>query len=405
MTRSDGTRRGTVAPLTVLLMIPLVGMLAFSIDVGYVALVQSELQNAADAAALAGAEKLQGLYVQFHMPGQTQQSEIFLRAVNNAETGDCPKYTAKTFGRSNKAGNVGITVPDEDISFSYRDASGTEHPAVYPHRFPNTIKVVARRDNSANTPLTLFFGLLLKQNRVDLTAVASATIYTGEATSATPIPGVKAHILPVALDVNIWTEFLVSGRSGGPGGNIHYDKDGIPQLHVYPNPGSAPGSFGLIDVGRGHSDVPAFRNWVSEGRTPNDIQYLIDHDLLPVTVASPKWWRCGPDMRSSLVENFAAVMGQPSLIPVFAPHQGLPGQAGYQAARVDGSMSEYNVVGFVGVTVTQAEKSGDSMDISIQPHAVVDPTIVIPRPRPAGRRPNPTLGRLTTTFISAKLTQ
>jgi uncharacterized membrane protein len=39
------------------------GMLSFSIDLGYIALVKTDLQTAADAAALAGAEKLQQLYV------------------------------------------------------------------------------------------------------------------------------------------------------------------------------------------------------------------------------------------------------------------------------------------------------------------------------------------------------
>jgi hypothetical protein len=403
--KKTGRRRGAIAPMTVLLLLPLAGMLAFSVDVGYMVLVQTELQNAADAAALAGAERLQELYVQFYMPGQTQQAQIYNKAVNNTGTTDCPKYTAKKYSNYNKAGNVAITVLDGDISFSYRDGSSTIQAPAYPDRFPNTITVLARRDGTANTSLSLFFGKLFNKNSVDLTAVASATIYAGEATSATPIPGVNAHILPVALDINIWKEFLVSGKSGGPSGSINYDDNGIPQLHVYPNPGNAPGSFGLIDVGPPQNNVPAFRNWIDEGQTPNDIQYLIDHDLLPVSVASPKWWKCGPGMKSTLVDNFAAVMGQPNLIPLFTPHEGLPGEPGYQAARGSGSNADYSVVGFVGVTVTQAEGSGSNMHISVQPYAVVDPTIVISNPTPARPPSSPTLGNMTTTFISAKLTQ
>ena len=66
-------RRGAIVPLFTILLIPLLGMLAFSIDLGYIALVAADLQTVADAAALAGAEKLQELYVQYNMPGQDAQ--------------------------------------------------------------------------------------------------------------------------------------------------------------------------------------------------------------------------------------------------------------------------------------------------------------------------------------------
>src|SRR5262245_26550776 len=140
--KNSQVRRGAIAPMTVLLLIPLVGMLAFSVDVGYMVLVQAELQNAADAAALAGAEKLQNLYVQYYMPLQTQQAQIYNTAVNNTGTWSSPTYTAKKFASYNKAGNVSITVPRSDITFSYQDGSGTSQAPAYPDRFPNTITVV-----------------------------------------------------------------------------------------------------------------------------------------------------------------------------------------------------------------------------------------------------------------------
>jgi len=73
-------RRAAVIPLAALLMTFLVGMLAFSIDIGYICSVQAELQDAADAAALAGAQQLQNLFVSYYFPGQTQQQQIYLTA-------------------------------------------------------------------------------------------------------------------------------------------------------------------------------------------------------------------------------------------------------------------------------------------------------------------------------------
>lgn len=52
------TRRGAVLVLTALLMVFMMGLLALSVDVGYMMTVKTELKRAADAAALAGAVSL-----------------------------------------------------------------------------------------------------------------------------------------------------------------------------------------------------------------------------------------------------------------------------------------------------------------------------------------------------------
>ena len=50
---SETSRRGAVAPMTAILTIPLLGMLAFSVDLSYMVTTQTQLQTAADSAALA----------------------------------------------------------------------------------------------------------------------------------------------------------------------------------------------------------------------------------------------------------------------------------------------------------------------------------------------------------------
>src|SRR6476661_2659849 len=57
--RSCG-RRGAVIVLAAVLMTILVGMVAFAIDCGVITLAHTQLQNAADAGALAGAATLSG---------------------------------------------------------------------------------------------------------------------------------------------------------------------------------------------------------------------------------------------------------------------------------------------------------------------------------------------------------
>ena len=311
---TEAPRRGAIIPLFAILLIPLMGMLAFSIDIGYIALVRTDLQTAADAAALAGAEKLQALYVQYFMPGQQNQNAILTIATTNTNTQDCPTYTAEKFAAYNKAGNVSITVRDQDVTFGFTDAQGTYHTDYSNYGgFPNSITVITRRDSLANSPLSLFFAPIFGMYSKELTATATATIYSGDVTSLQVIPGVTGigpHILPVALDMNIWKQFYQTGLS--PDGQIHLAANGYPELFVYPlgpttvfsTPTNTPGSFGLIDVGPTATNSPAFRTWIDTGQTPNDINYLLNNGLLPVSINSPKQWNCGPGLKSTLQPDF-----------------------------------------------------------------------------------------------------
>src|SRR6266446_6373463 len=181
-------RRGAIVPLFAILLIPILAMVAFSIDAGWMVLTRTDLQSTADAAALAGAEKLQELYVQYNMPAQLSQPAILASAVGN--TPGSPMATAEKFASLNKAGNVYITLLDQDVNFGFTDANGN-YTSPYAG-FPNTIEVTVRRDGTANGSLTLFFGRVLGMPTVDLQAKARATIYSGVVSSLQVIPGVRA---------------------------------------------------------------------------------------------------------------------------------------------------------------------------------------------------------------------
>jgi Flp pilus assembly protein TadG len=400
-------RRGAIAPLAAILLTLLVGMMAFSIDIGWVVTVKAELQNAADSAALAGAGRLQNLYVQYYSPGNSaNQASLFNEVSSDTTSPSYPIYTAQQFAAYNQAGGVHIQVPAGDISFSYYDGT-TFGPATIAN-FPNTCTVTTRRDGTANTSLGLFFARVFDISTIDMTAAASATTYAGNVTSLQVIPGVNAHILPVALDMNVWKQFYSTGQSPGPtsytDGPIAYGPNGLPQLQVYPFGTGTPGSFGLIDTGVPSNNSPAFRNWIDDGSTPNDINYLLTNNLLPVYPNAPQPWKVGPGLKSTLLANFQGEIGKPNLIPLFAPVSTPPN---YVAATGQGQNATYAVVGFVGVTISQATGSGTNMNISIQPTANVDPTAILSNIGPA--RPAQTLafgnGTTATTFVSAKLTQ
>jgi hypothetical protein len=160
--------------------------------------------------------------------------------------------------------------------------------------------------------------------------------------------------------------------------------------------------------------VPAFRPWIDIGQTPNDISYLLNNALLPVSIPSPKNWKVGPGLKSTLQPNFYSQMGVPNLIPLFMPASapaGVQAQStgSYVAAAGTGSNATYAIVGFAGIAISQADGSGANMNISVQPSALVDPTAYIANPKPAGSQVSQfgsTINNpMITTFISAKLTQ
>lgn len=155
--------RGAVAAMAAVMLTGLVGMVGLSVDLGMLYVAKSELQNAADAAALAGADSLVG-------------SNGSGEAVAQPETA---VNMAKEVSLANQALKVSLTLLDQDITMGLWDfALGDFDPAhIGPSGDPDELtafRAKVRRDETANTPVPTFFaGLLgLAQAEVSATSVA-----------------------------------------------------------------------------------------------------------------------------------------------------------------------------------------------------------------------------------------
>jgi hypothetical protein len=229
-----------------------------------------------------------------------------------------------------------------------------------------------------------------------LTATARAVIYTSSSISSfNSSAGINGDLLPATLDVNAWTNFYATGQS--PDGTVHTGGNGQPQLQIYPSPGNAPGNFGLLSAGPPSSSQPTFANWIVYGPSSSDLAYLQANNM-PVSATSPMPWTGGPGLKSSLDSNFESIEGQGRLMPIFQPVTTSP----YQAANGTGSSATYNIIGFVGVTISHVNGDGSNMSIYVQPAAVVDPTAIYTSGSltPAGEGSS-----TTTTFAVPKLVQ
>lgn len=147
MLRSLNNSKGTVAVLTAILIAVLISFVALGTDVGYIYTVRSQMQNAVDSAAMAGA------------------AYLYLSDGNQAKTQ--ATQAAIDYASKNKAANASVVITAQDIEFS---------PAAPEN--PTRIKVTARRTRATNNPVPTIFASFLPigRNSVDVTATASAAL-------------------------------------------------------------------------------------------------------------------------------------------------------------------------------------------------------------------------------------
>jgi hypothetical protein len=143
-----GRREGNIVVLTAFLMIALMGLVAFAVDVGYIANAKTELQRSADAIALASAARLPDL------------TAALLAATETSANNQTPVTPA---------------LNPTDLVFGFWDRNAATFTSPPPLGRPfNAARVTLRRTQAAGDPLQLFFGRVLGSESSDVIATATA---------------------------------------------------------------------------------------------------------------------------------------------------------------------------------------------------------------------------------------
>jgi len=163
--------QGAVAVTVALLLIVLVGFSALSIDIGYLMVTRNELQNVADAAALAAARQLGNSYQGMDYAEQQNYD------CTSSTTLSCSQIitTAQQVGLENRAAQTNINIPVEDIVIGHWNPTAMPEFAPGTHR-PDAVRVTARRDAEANDPISTFLAGVLGVNTLPVTAQATAAL-------------------------------------------------------------------------------------------------------------------------------------------------------------------------------------------------------------------------------------
>ena len=276
-------RRGAITVMVAILLVVLLGCVAFAVDIGHLYVARTELQRAADSAALAG---VSGLARALDSPfGEYLFSnDIHGRAESYALSNNCVLQGVALNRNTDIA--VGYLADPHDLSATLQ---------ILPLDQCNAVYIIAHRSASnAAGKVPLFFAPIWGINSSEVSASAIAVLddrfyaYKG------------GNGLPFTLHVDTWNDDIIQGN--GPD-DFGYDKqtdsitnspDGNPETKLFPNregPGggkgkdkdkdnSGAGNFGIIEIGEGGNGVPPLREQIRNGISQDDFVDLTGEPMI-----------------------------------------------------------------------------------------------------------------------------
>ena len=161
-------REGAVAYLVMLMMAALIGIAAYAIDTGHLYKVRTELQNVADASALAAAKELDG--------SSTGITNAIAMVQAQSDLGD---------GIGNKAYHDQVEIAEEDIEFGHwstKTSTWTSYgsaPSDEQATTANGIRITARRNSDNGGAVHTPFSGFVHGSFGDRAVSASATAVGG----------------------------------------------------------------------------------------------------------------------------------------------------------------------------------------------------------------------------------
>src|SRR5262245_33994803 len=167
--------KGAVAIMVAVSFVVLLGMAAFVIDFGYGWATTNELQNAADAGALAGARALGKFYCpEEAAPAEPCKDKADQDNTTIAEVETAIKDAVKDVVNQNKAAYASILIDDGDIEIGTWDG-GTKVFTLNATP-PDAVRVRTRRDATTNGPIKTFLGNIFGVAEISLSKPATAAL-------------------------------------------------------------------------------------------------------------------------------------------------------------------------------------------------------------------------------------
>ena len=276
--RGRQERRGAILMLTALLALPLLGMVAFAVDYGYLLKVRCDLQRSADCTALAAVQSL--------LPDSSGFQDL---AAVRAAVRD---YAARNFDTS-------FIVLDSDIQIGRYDPAGIyANVTLLSTGIYDTVRVTLRRDSQANSPVSLFFSRVIGTSSADVVATGTAALQKGRYLP----PG--ANVLPFAVPRNEW-----ESTNTGDTWTIYGDGQ---MLDGSGNP--VPGNWGTLDIGSQSNSTSDLGDQIVNGLDQTDLDALLQDGRIPsdeyIDAQDPTWLQADTGISIGLRSYVQQVHGE-----------------------------------------------------------------------------------------------
>jgi len=146
--------RGAILALTGILLMVFLGMIVLGVDLGYVSMVQGELQASADAASLAAVDTLR-----------------------DGGTHDDAKQAAIAVAGKNSAAGDGVSLSIQNVDFGSYDPDSGQFVTPPSLAYPAAVRVTAERGAAApDGPLNLLFGGVIGHAQANVSGQAIAAL-------------------------------------------------------------------------------------------------------------------------------------------------------------------------------------------------------------------------------------
>ena len=268
-------RRGAIVVLIAFSLLMIFAFVAFTVDVGWLTVTKTQLQNAGDAAALGSAMNL----IQGFGPGATMNQTTVTSYAQNV---------AVTVSAANRAGDMSSVFCNgtRDVQLGQYQWNGTGWSMNWGVTPFNMSRVTLHRDQAGtggDRSLPLFFAPVLGDKTANLQAsAATAAMLPGIGFKITPGSStLTAGILPIALDVGTWNNLM----AGVGADNFTYNPatgavtpgaDGILEVDLYPSGSNLmpPGNRGTVDIGTTNNGTNNLTRQILNGLSASDLVAL-----------------------------------------------------------------------------------------------------------------------------------
>ena len=312
-------RRGAIVVLAAIMMTVLVGMIAFSVDYGYLLKVRTDLQRSADASALSAVRDL-------------------IRKDDGTQDLEKARETARSYTRDN-LDDTSIQVASGDIQIGrYNPNSVYSNVTLLNDGTLDTVRVTIRRDGAVNSKVPLFFARVLGMQEAPVVAKSTAVLQKAEF-----LPE-GAEILPFVTPKPLWDSLMPGDQWSAYGDGKIKDENGS----------DVPGNWGTLDIGTNDNSTSELNDQILNGLRQKDLNELHAQgrisDDAHIDSAEPTWMQGDTGLSSGLKSAVLAVHGKKKLIPIYD-------QLG---AKSVGNNTEYHVVGWGVVTVISSQWAGQT---------------------------------------------